>query len=463
MIPADLNWLKHVLDVPYDGQNRSISGINTDTRSITAGEVFIALRGPNFDGHKFLQAALDAGAVAAVVDTPQPIAIPQFVVADTRLALGKVGKANKAALSVKTVAITGSAGKTTVKEMCASILGLMGKVLATQGNFNNDIGVPLTLLRLAPEHDYAVIELGANHIGEIAYTSNLTQPDVAVITNIGPAHLEGFGSMQGIAQAKGEIYSGLKANGVAVVNVDSEFADFWLPQLAGINTLKFSKDQSVSVHASDVVIDHAGFAHFTLHINDQAAAVALPLPGGHNVANALAAASVCFAIGAPLATIVQGLMTMQPVKGRVNRHQLRLGLTVIDDTYNASVGAVNAAIDLLACHPGHRVLVFGDMAELGQTARQYHEQIGQYALDKGIDELLTLGVLSQCASDVYEQHGWHFSSREMLIQHIWQRLSQLPEPVTILVKGSRSSRMELIVQALLESDKGAKDASEAAC
>ncbi|WP_404342519.1 UDP-N-acetylmuramoyl-tripeptide--D-alanyl-D-alanine ligase [Pseudoalteromonas mariniglutinosa] len=457
MIPMDFDWLASVLATDYQGGNQLIKNINTDTRSLSAGEVFLALQGPNFDGHKFIQQAKDKGAIAVIVNRKVAVDIVQFVVADTRLALGHIGAAVMAEVAPKTIAITGSVGKTTVKEMCAAILSGHGEVLSTKGNFNNDIGVPLTLLRLEPKHQYAVIELGANHLGEIAYTTAMTKPDVAVVCNVAEAHLEGFGSLQGVATAKGEIYDGLKEQGVAVVNCDSEFSDYWLEKLVGRNVKRFSTSQQLDIWAEDVSLDEHAHASFMLCTQQQKVAVTLALPGKHNIANALIAAALTTELGVDLNNIAQALATMGEVKGRVNVLQVSPSLTVIDDTYNANVQSVKAAIDLLADMQGQRILVLGDMGELGEDARVYHQQVGEYAKQQGIDELYSLGVLSKYASDEFAKPNRHFSNREQLLQQLQQGLTEQAEKTTILVKGSRSSRMELLVADLVNSQQNGRN------
>jgi UDP-N-acetylmuramoyl-tripeptide--D-alanyl-D-alanine ligase len=453
MISADLNWIADVLDVTYSGENSDFTTIATDSRSLKAGEVFLALTGPNFDGHKFAQKAQELGAKALIVESEQAVNIPQFVVDNSRLALGKLGAAVMAHVKPKTVAVTGSVGKTTVKEMAAAILSQLGEVLATDGNFNNDIGVPLTLLRLAEKHQYAVIELGANHLGEIAYTTDLVKPDVAAITNVAEAHLEGFGDLFGVARAKGEIFLGLPQNGVAVVNADSEFIDYWLTRLADKTITQFSLQQHKDIWAENIQLDEFGRASFDLVYQGQSHSVKLPIPGEHNVTNSLVAAALVLPLGVTLAQAASGLCNMPQVKGRVNIIEATSQLTLIDDSYNANPGSVRAAIDLLSSIKGKKVLVLGDMAELGENARVYHQEVGEYAKEKGIYCVYTLGVLSQSASDVFELPGKHFSTREKLIEALKLTLKNeslnTEERITILIKGSRSSRMELLVDELI--------------
>lgn len=455
MIPMDFDWLANVLATDYQGDNRKVININTDTRTLCDGEVFLALKGPNFDGHKFIEQAKQKGAIGVIVDHAVDTDIAQFIVADTRIALGTIGTAVMAQVAPKTIAITGSVGKTTVKEMCAAILSSKGDVLATKGNFNNDIGVPLTLLRLEPQHRFAVIELGANHIGEIAYTTAMTKPDVAVVCNVAAAHLEGFGSLQGVAQAKGEIYDGLKEDGIAIVNCDSDFSQYWLDKLATRNIKCFSSSEKLDIWAEDISLDAQARASFTLCTKQHSVPVKLALPGKHNISNALIAAALTSEFDVSLEDIASALATMGEVKGRVNLIEASDSLTIIDDTYNANVKSVKAAIDLLSDIQGHRILALGDMGELGEDARKYHHEVGEYALAQGIDELFTLGVLSKCASDVFGLPNRHFSNREQMLQQIQNSISKVDKKITLVVKGSRSSRMELLVTDLVNGQQQA--------
>lgn len=454
MIKVTTQWISRVVEGLMIGGSVSIDNVSTDTRTITPGSLFIALRGGNFDGHRFVEQAIEKGAVAVIVDQQLKIKVPQIVVENTTRALGALGAGIKNQLRPKTVAITGSMGKTTVKEMVAAVLSRLGNVLATAGNFNNEIGVPLTLLRLEEQHDFAVMELGANHRGEIAYTTGLTQPDVCMINNIAPAHLEGFGDIDGIARAKAEIFEHSSDECVAVVNCDVSYSKRWLSKMSGREVIKYSIDKSkdVDMWVDNICLDEFGCATFDLcrksdGINENAL-VQLNVPGLHNVANALAAACVCVSLGASLLDISLGLVQMQPVKGRVNLLKVNTHLTVIDDTYNANVDSAKAAIDLLKQTAGHTIVVLGDMAELGLNARSYHEEVGVYAKEQGINHLLSLGVLSQNASDGFGDKAKHFSTREQLLSHLYQLINQASQKVTVLVKGSRSAKMELVVSAL---------------
>ena len=445
---------------------QSVNHIGTDSRSLNVGDVFLALKGPRFDGHKFIEQVIALGCSAVIVDHPleenSSHVIPQIVVADTRIALGKVAAYVKNKVSPKTVGITGSSGKTTVKEMVAAILSRLGNVLATQGNFNNDIGVPLTLLRLEAHHDFAVIEMGANHMGEIAYTTNLVKPDIAIINNIAAAHLEGFGDLCGVARAKGEIFEGLSEQGVALYNYDCKYASKWQWRLTDKKVHRFScnkpladivsasSSQSIDTYSSDVILDENGCASFKLMTSIGSTYVELTIPGKHNVCNAVAAAAIAIELGASLEDIQLGLAEMSPVKGRLNLYQLTDNIKLIDDTYNANVESIKAAIDLLASYPGKQILILGDMAELGSVARTYHQEVGEYASQQKVDCLLTLGVLSQSSSEAFNGNtSMHFSDRELLLSALKNILKPEQQQISIVVKGSRSAHMEYVVEAII--------------
>lgn len=460
MINTTLSWIADNIDGTLLGKNLPVSVVSTDTRNMPEGALYIALKGENFNGHKFAQQAKDAGACAIVASEDIDVDMPVIKVADTKLALGALGAAVKAVVAPKTVAITGSSGKTTVKEMTAAILAQKGNVLATAGNFNNDIGVPLTLLRLTPEHEFAVLELGANHLGEINYTTDLVKPDVATIVNAAAAHLEGFGSLLGVARAKSEIFRGLDKTGLAIVNADSQFAEFWLGKLRHQPVQTFSPDgdnPDSSYTAKDVVLALDGCAEFTLCCPTGEVAVRLVIPGVHNVGNALVAAALAIAVGATLEDVKLGLQTMTSVSGRLQVKALTDQVRLLDDTYNANVGSVNAAIDTLASFSGRRILVLGDMAELGEKARFYHEQVGEYAKNKKIDGLYTLGVLSQSASYAFAGEGYHYTDMQTLIDALEEELIHEQRDLTILVKGSRSAKMERVITALENSPLGKLD------
>ncbi|MGL5343811.1 MAG: UDP-N-acetylmuramoyl-tripeptide--D-alanyl-D-alanine ligase [Plesiomonas sp.] len=459
MIPLTLGMLADVVGGQLSSNQASsthiIEQVTTDTRQLANGGLFIALRGERFDAHDFARQAVERGAQALLVDhylndyTLQ--SVPQCVVADTRIALGLLGKWVRQQSRARVVAMTGSSGKTTVKEMTAAILRQRGSVLSTAGNFNNDIGVPLTLLRLTAEHDYAVIELGANHIGEIAYTTALVQPEVALVNNVMAAHLEGFGSLAGVHQAKGEIYQGLPEGGIAIVNLDIADHQAWQPHFSGKSVNTWSLTQPADYHAENISTEQ-GVTQFTLCTPQGKIAVILPYPGQHNIANALAAAALSLSVGASLDDVAAGLLSLQPVKGRLFPLQITPQLLVIDDTYNANVGSMQAAIKVLAQQPGVQIFVVGDMGELGPESLDCHQEVGVSALQASLTQVMSVGSLSAAISA--PSHGQHFADKSALIAALLSQISaylQEKTAVTVLVKGSRSAAMEQVVQALQET------------
>ena len=452
-----------------------IDDLVTDSRAIDEHSdkcsAFLALKGPHFDGHRFAKQVIKQGCQLLIVDHHLSAVTDtaQLIVSDTRIALGKIAAFVKKEVAPKTVGITGSSGKTTVKEMVAAILSRLGKVLATKGNFNNDIGVPLTLLRLDSSHDFAVIEMGANHLGEIAYTTALTQPDVAVINNIAAAHLEGFGDLCGVARAKGEIFSGLGENGVALYNQDTKYTSKWQWRLMDKTVRTFScfstGASKANCYSEKVSLDENGCASFTLQSDQGSCEVTLTVPGKHNVGNAVAAAAIALEFGASLEDIQLGLAQMQPVKGRLNLHQLENKKTgckikLIDDSYNANLESAKAAVQLLSNYPGKQLLILGDMGELGSEARSYHQEIGEFAKRLQLNTLLSLGVLSQSASEAFSKgnhkndQSQHFNQRADLMAHLFnmlnQQLSSAQQDIAILVKGSRSAHMEHVVTEIIK-------------
>ena len=448
MITATLDWVAEKVDGSLQGDNTIITSVSTDTRDMAVGDLFFALSGPHFNGHDYLPEAKRKGAAAAVVEKWTEIAIPQILVADCKLALGRLGAAVKAEVQPLTVAITGSCGKTTVKEMVAAILSGCGRVLATEGNFNNDIGVPLTLLRLQQDHDFAVVEMGANGEGEIAYTCALTDPDVATIVNAEASHIEGFGSLLGVARAKSEIFKGLRDTGRALLNQDSQFYQLWQGTAAHVTQQTFGVTTAADFCATDVALTAAGCGQFQLCTPQGTVAVVLPLPGLHNVSNAIVAAGLALSVGADLEDVKRGLEQMQHIPGRLQIKQLSDQIRLIDDTYNANVASVNAAVDLLSSFAGQRLLVLGDMAELGEKTRNYHEQVGKHAKQSGIDRIYTLGVLSQHSSDIFEARGRHFTDVDTLVGALTSDLQPAQSAISILVKGSRGAKMERVVAVL---------------
>lgn len=419
------------------------SGISIDTRTLRRGNLYVAIRGDRFDGHDFIDAAIEAGAVGVVVDRDVASTVPRLRVDDTRQALADLARYWIRPFETPLIAVTGSNGKTTVKEIVATILRQLGPVLATRGNLNNDIGVPLTLLEMREEHDYAVIEMGANHAGEIAQLVKIAEPDVAVITKIGQAHLEGFGSVEGIAAAKSEIFAGLKASGYAVINADDAFADVMRAAASHCRTREFGMSREADV---------CGVPGPDLSIRTMGELLkpAYQLSGQHNVMNALAAVAAVQCLDVQHENIVAGLEAVRPVPGRLEKKPGLGGAQLIDDSYNANPDSARQAVDVLARYGGQRYLVLGDMAELGSDAERLHAELGHYACEQGIDGLWTIGDLSAAARQAFAGErtvpGAHFTDQQTLIEDL---SGVLDMQVTVLVKGSRSSRMERVVKALM--------------
>ena len=449
MISVTLSQLTDILNGELQGADITLDAVTTDTRKLTPGCLFVALKGERFDAHDFADQAKAGGAGALLVSRPLDIDLPQLIVKDTRLAFGELAAWVRQQVPARVVALTGSSGKTSVKEMTAAILSQCGNTLYTAGNLNNDIGVPMTLLRLTPEYDYAVIELGANHQGEIAWTVSLTRPEAALVNNLAAAHLEGFGSLAGVAKAKGEIFSGLPENGIAIMNADNNDWLNWQSVIGSRKVWRFSPNAANSdFTATNIHVTSHG-TEFTLQTPTGDIDVLLPLPGRHNIANALAAAALSMAVGATLDAIKTGLANLKAVPGRLFPIQLNDNQLLLDDSYNANVGSMTAAVQVLSEMPGYRVLVVGDMAELGAESEACHVQVGEAAKAAGIDSVLSTGKLSQAIGNA-SGVGEHFADKSALVARLNTLIAE-HQIITILVKGSRSAAMEEVVRALQET------------
>lgn len=449
MMAMRLSEAAEVLEARRSGADVRFAGLSTDTRTLAADNLFFALAGPRFDGHDYVERARAAGAAAAAVSRGIDTALPLLQVEDTRLALGRLAAHWRGRFAFPVIGVTGSNGKTTVKEMLAAILGTAGPVLATRGNLNNDIGVPLTLACLAPEHIGAVIEMGANHPGEIAYLTALARPTVGIVTNAGPAHLEGFGSIAGVARAKGELFAGLADDAVAVINADDAYADLWRGLAGNRRVLSFGLTVDADVSGNYRSVD--GHTRLQLRTPTGETELDLPMPGRHNVLNALGAAAAALAAGADLAAVRRGLESLAPVAGRLQRKRRSDGGIVLDDTYNANPGSLTAAIDVLREAPAPRWLVLGDMGELGPDAAALHAEAGTYAQAAGIDALYCLGELAAQAARSFGPGARAFMDFDELLAAL---RADLNAEVTLLVKGSRRMGMERVVRALAETDGG---------
>ncbi len=428
------------------------SGVAIDSRAVASGELFVAVVGERLDGHDFIAEA-GQRAAALVVNAPQPASpLLQWVVDDTTAALGQLASYEREQFDYPVIALTGSSGKSSVKQYCAAILSAAAPTLATAGNLNNQFGAPLTLLGLAPEHRFAVIELGASRPGDIESLAAMANADVALVNNIQPAHVEGFGSLQAIAQEKSAIYRQLAATATAVVNLDEPFAAGWLAEMGNRRVVTFSRhDAGADFSAAQVALDDDGCAHFTLVGPSGRVEVALHSPGLHQVSNALAAAALSSATGCSLELIGSGLSAAAMLPGRLTVERLNDRVTLIDDSYNANPGSVAAAIDLLASMAGLRLLVLGDMAELGGDAAQWHRQVGRHAVECAIDGVFAVGELAALAAA--EAGGTAFAGQAECLTVLLAMAAEA-SAVTILVKGSRSAGMDKLCAQLRAEVKG---------
>ncbi|MCG7912481.1 MAG: UDP-N-acetylmuramoyl-tripeptide--D-alanyl-D-alanine ligase [Candidatus Thiodiazotropha weberae] len=443
------------LEAVHQGANVHFHSVSTDTRTIQPGDLFVALSGPNFDGHRFIGQAMEKGAVAAMVSELQAGEFPQLQVTDTRIGLGRLAALWRDRVEVPIVAITGSNGKTTVKELLASIFGIRGSVLATRGNLNNEIGLPLTLLRLQDEQ-CAVIEMGANHPGEIGYLSQITRPDVALINNAGAAHLEGFGDLNGVAHAKGEILSGLRPTGIGVLNADDRFFPLWRELCGERQMISFGTSPKADVQSdlsqAGMRWSEQGFQnHMQVSYRGEQFSVQLSLAGRHNLMNALAAIAGALAMECDIEQIQMGLAGVQAVAGRLRLHHTAAGYRLIDDSYNANPDSVDAAIEVLSGATGTRYLVLGDLAELGDEAEALHAGIGERARQAGLEHLFSLGELSRGAVQSFGDGGKAFTELDQLVDalHAAARSGD-----AVLVKGSRSAGMDRVVERLMSEGRG---------
>ncbi len=443
-----LSQAAQALHATMSGADVRFAAVSTDTRSIQQGDLFIALKGENFDGAKFVSQAAQAGAVAAVVNANSVIdgaPCPLIRVPDTRIALGKLAAYWRSQFAIPLVAITGSNGKTTVKEMLSAILrtatGSEEMVLATQGNFNNDIGMPLTLLKLRAHHRYAVIEMGMNHFGEIDYLTRLANPNVAVVNNATGAHLQGLGSIEGVAHAKGEIFAGLVSDGTAVINADDTHAALWRKLADKHRVFDFALGHSANIQGKWAAHDFGGVVQARTPAGELK--FQLQVPGEHNARNALAAATAALALQVPLTTIVKGLEGFGGVAGRLQRKQALHGAIVIDDTYNANPASMQAALEVLAQASGKRIFVLGDMGELGDDAVHFHREIGVAARELGIERMFALGAMSATAVSEFGAGAQHFADSEALQTELEKVMDA---QTTVLVKGSRFMKMERVVR-----------------
>ena len=433
------------------GVDVAVASVSIDTRALQTGDLYVAIKGHNFDGNEFVDKAKQAGASAAILHKGFTTPLPHILVDDTRIALGQLAGAWRDKVTAKVVGITGSNGKTTTKEMVAAILAEAGSVLFTKGNLNNDIGVPLTLLKLNEGHRFAVIEMGANHLGEIAYVSAIAKSDVVILNNAGAAHIEGFGSLDGIAKGKGEIIETLKADGVAVLNRDDRYFDYWHSLAGDKKILSFGLSGGADITALNIkaeIISNTFVTSFDLVASSGVLKVNLKLAGQHNVMNALAAAAAGLALGLSLEQIKAGLERMAPVTGRLQPLVGRLGNIIIDDTYNANATSLKAGLDVLANCKGKHWVVLGAFGELGPESAKIHEEIGELISSKGVVRLLAIGPDAKNSVRSFGKGATFFDSQEDLIDTL---KAELQGDEIILIKGSRVQQMEKVAAALVEN------------
>jgi UDP-N-acetylmuramoyl-tripeptide--D-alanyl-D-alanine ligase len=429
------------------GPDRAYAGVSSDTRTLKPGELFVALRGPRFNANEFVGAAEAAGAAGAIIDTRTDHAIAQILVGDTLEALTRTAVAWRDGFSLPVIGVAGSNGKTTVKEMTGAILARAGNTLATRGSLNNHIGVPLTLHRLDATHRFAVIEIGANHPGEVAALVKLARPTIGLITNAGAEHLEGFGSIEGAARAEGEMVADLPADATAVLNADDEFIGLWRG-MTRARVVTFGLDQPADFSAADLhtTIDEGFVTRFTMRTPAGSTPVELHLAGRHNVTNALCAAAAAVCAGASLDDVRTGLATMRPVPGRLQFKSAPSGAWIVDDSYNANPSSMKAGIEVLANVDARRWLVMGDMGELGDFAPESHREIGRFARNHRIDRLFATGRHSALAVESFGPGAEWFADTEALSRAVNADISR---EVCVLVKGSRSARLERVVESLV--------------
>lgn len=446
------------------GEDRVIDAIATDTRALMQGgaTLFVALKGERFDGHDHVAKAAQAGVVAALVSREVDVPIPQVVVADTERALADFATAAQRERTATVVAITGSNGKTSVKALTQSVLERAGRTYATPGNRNNEIGMPLAVLDAPEDAQFAIYEMGTGKPGDIAYLTAIARPDIGLVNNVAPAHIERMGSLLAIADTKAAVYDDLSDDGTAVINADDAFAPYFAERAHGRRLIHFGLDHSADVTARDIVLNDTG-SRFVLVTPQGEAVVELSMPGRHNVRNALAAASIALGAGVPVATIAQGLAATQPVAGRLITHVTARGARLIDDSYNANPGSLAAAIDTLAeaaRGAGDAAwLVLGDMRELGDDAAAMHAEVGRRAKSAGIARLFTLGPLSAHAAQAFGEGGMHFDSHEALAATLRTAMEEAGARLRVLVKGSRGSAMDRIVAALVGAQEGGTHAA----
>jgi len=453
MIDLRLHEICSLVSGEMYGEDKVISSVSIDTRALTKGALYVAIKGEQFDGHDFIKQAESVGAGALLVNEQVNSELPQIVVADTRLALAELAGAIKDKAAIKVCGVTGSNGKTTVKEMISAILAIKSSVLSTLGNFNNDIGVPLTLLRLTKEHEFAVIEMGANHADEIAYTSRYAKPDVVVITNVAAVHIEGFGCIDGVASAKAEIIESLSEDGVAILNADDDYYNLWRAIAGQRDCLSFGLNDIADVRAeniSNTLQNEQFISTFNLVFNEQKTSIKLALAGEHNIKNALAASAACIALGVDVAQIKQGLEQLNSVKGRMQLQATKKGYRVVNDSYNANPASLQVALDAIHANATKFWVALGEFGELGTESSEIHKEMGLQIKRAGVTRLFATGELTKHTVDSFGDGASYYALQEDLIAAIQ---AEIESDVVLLVKGSRSQKMERVVSSLIDETR----------
>ena len=450
MIDLTLHEISQLVKGELYGADRVISNVGIDTRALADKALYVAIKGQRFDGHDFIEQAESSGAAALLLSQKVASKLPQIIVKDARIALAELAGAIRDKTQVKLCAITGSNGKTTIKEMVSAILALESSVLSTLGNFNNDIGVPLTLLRLNKEHEFAVIEMGANHADEIAYSSHYAKPDVVIISNAAAVHIEGFGCIDGVASAKAEIIESLDESGIAILNADDDYFNLWRA-IAGQRTcLSFGLNDIADVRAENISSRVKGeqfISTFDLHINEQKISINLALAGEHNVSNALAASAACIALGVGIEQIKQGLEQFNSVKGRLQLSTSPAGYQVINDSYNANPASLQVALEAMQGSTKECWVALGEFGELGPESQQAHTDMGLRIKQAGVKRLFATGELTKFTVEAFGGGSSHYAKQEDLMTAVQKEINS---DVMLLVKGSRSQKMEVVVDSLID-------------
>tara|TARA_B100001063_G_scaffold47822_1_gene41692 strand:- start:2 stop:1348 length:1347 start_codon:yes stop_codon:yes gene_type:complete len=448
MISMKLTEIAESLNGKFNGSDRVIKGVSIDTRNIKKDELFFAIKGSNFDGNDYANEALNKGACAAIIDNPYISNNQKILVPNVKSALGELARLWKSKLPSQIIAVTGSNGKTTLKEILGTCLSVTHKTFSTKGNFNNDVGLPLMIFEMNNSYEFAVLEMGANKEHEIEHLVEIASPDIVVINNAALAHLDGFINIDGVAKAKGEILQGSKSPNFAILNRDDNYFDLWSNMGKQSEIISFGSDSKAMVYPRNIILEK-NYCTFDLNCPHGLETINLNLPGIHNVINACAAAAVMYSLSKDISEIKKGLESVTPVTGRLEFISLKSGHEIINDTYNANPKSTLAAIDYLKSNRNTKVFVFGDMLELGVNKRQMHNIIGDKLNEAGVDYLFGFGEMTKYTVNKFNNHGLWYEDINLLINDL-KKLMLEDNGITILVKGSRSMRMERVIQEIIK-------------